>query len=91
MQANGLLCHWYAVNNNIRISCLINPGNTCICTGAVARYSAYYGQGTGPILYDNVACNGNENVLQECSHTNIHNCGHYEDAGVSCQGIGKID
>ena len=62
-------------------------------TGAVARSSAFYGQGTGPILYDDVGCNGNENVLQECSHINVHNCGHYEDAGVSCQpslGIGKI-
>ena len=40
-----------------------------------------------------MACNGNENVLQECSHINVHNCGHYEDAGVSCQpslGIGEL-
>ena len=57
--------------------------------GAIARSSAYYGQGTGPILYDNVACSGDEYILQECSHLSFDNCGHYEDSGVSCWPPGK--
>ena len=52
--------------------------------GATAYSNAFFGQGTGPILYDNVGCTGNEYVLQQCSHLTIDNCGHYEDAGVSC-------
>ena len=54
--------------------------------GAVAYSNAQFGQGTGPILLDNVQCSGNEQKLLDCSHLTIHNCGHYEDAGVACPG-----
>uniref|UniRef100_A0A665UPM6 Neurotrypsin n=1 Tax=Echeneis naucrates TaxID=173247 RepID=A0A665UPM6_ECHNA len=47
---------------------------------------AHYGQGSGPILLDQVQCSGNELSLEECSHNSweMHNCDHREDAGVSC-------
>ena len=47
---------------------------------------AYFGEGRGPILLDNVRCAGTERELIECDHTDIftHNCVHSEDAGVSC-------
>ena len=61
----------------------------CLCVGAIARTNAYYGQGTGAILYDNVQCSGSEYVLEQCTLSTIHNCGHYEDAGVSCRAAGK--
>ena len=53
-------------------------------TSAPAR--AFFGQGSGPIHYDDVACTGSETRLADCSHRGIgaHNCGHYEDAGVVC-------
>ena len=60
------------------------------CTGAQAQTSAYYGQGTGPIQLDNVQCTGNEVNLLQCSHSTIDNCGHYEDAGIRCQGIANL-
>ncbi|NXK98683.1 DMBT1 protein, partial [Formicarius rufipectus] len=59
------------------------------CGRAIAAMgSAYFGQGSGNILLDNVKCNGNEMSLLRCNHSGwrIHNCAHYEDAGVVCSG-----
>ena len=64
--------------------------HTCI-SGAVARTSAYYGQGLGPIQLDNVQCTGSESRLLDCTHLAIHDCSHSEDAGVTCSGTVHID
>ena len=47
---------------------------------------AAFGQGGGPIHYDDVACTGSEARLADCSHPGIgvENCAHSEDAGVVC-------
>ena len=51
--------------------------------------SAGFGQGSGPILLDNVTCTGSESTLASCSHLGlniIRSCNHNEDAGARCSG-----
>ncbi|WAR10854.1 NETR-like protein, partial [Mya arenaria] len=62
--------------------------------GGVAKTEAYFGQGSSQerILFDELACHGNEQSIFQCHHNGlgIHNCGHGEDAGVICTTNGKI-
>lgn len=55
-------------------------------TSAKAQKLAHFGEGSGPILLDDVQCTGNELSIDQCPKSlwGEHNCGHKEDAGVSC-------
>ncbi|XP_061113442.1 deleted in malignant brain tumors 1 protein-like, partial [Conger conger] len=59
------------------------------CGVAVESHtSAHFGEGSGPIMLDDLGCSGSEEALYQCSHRGWgnHNCGHHEDAGVTCSG-----
>ena len=55
-------------------------------TASEALNQAFFGQGTGPILLDNLRCTNTETSLFFCPHNGVgsHNCNHGEDAGVRC-------
>ncbi len=54
--------------------------------GATSFINAQFGQGTGPILLDDLRCTGLEYRIFDCPGVPIEadNCAHSSDAGVRC-------
>ena len=48
--------------------------------------SSLHGRGEGPILLDNLRCNGDEESLKNCTHDGVgeYSCGRSEIASVVC-------
>lgn len=58
---------------------------------ATAVPAAGFGQGTGPIFLDDVACRGTEANILTCPYDRVTtDCTHREDAGVRCTEESKI-
>ena len=55
--------------------------------GVIARTQAFFGEGTGPIHLDDVNCDMSKDTILQCDYTEIDNCVHSEDAGVTCPGM----
>ena len=74
---------WCRICSQLSLPCVL---------GAIAYSSAYFGQGTGQIYMDDVACSGTESSLYFCPSLPLgnNNCGHYEDAGVKCIGTSIV-
>ncbi|XP_069468190.1 deleted in malignant brain tumors 1 protein-like [Ambystoma mexicanum] len=60
------------------------------CGSAVAALrGAYFGEGNGAIIWDNVQCSGYESFLWDCPSQWLSNsCGHDQDASVICSDSG---
>ena len=60
-----------------------------------AEHNAFYGEGTGQIWLDNLNCVGNEEIIENCSHTGWNSyyaryiCSHGDDVSVRCSS-GKL-
>ncbi|XP_062408246.1 neurotrypsin-like [Sardina pilchardus] len=76
----GTVCDDFWDMSEAKVVCRQLGCGTAVC----APKSAFYGEGTGQILMDDVSCSGTEQSLTQCSYLRTHNCGHYEDAGVVC-------
>nr|XP_034994296.1 deleted in malignant brain tumors 1 protein-like isoform X3 [Zootoca vivipara] len=67
---------------------LVNADVVCrqLGCGGTTPLVAYFGEGSGPFLLNDVYCNGNEHHLWECSNAGwrSHNCIRNEAAGVIC-------
>ncbi|XP_017657054.1 soluble scavenger receptor cysteine-rich domain-containing protein SSC5D isoform X3 [Nannospalax galili] len=50
---------------------------------------AFFGEGAGPIILDDLRCRGNETALRFCPARpwGQHDCHHREDAGAVCDGM----
>ena len=84
----GTICHDKWDLNDTKVVC-----RQLGYSGAVsAPRKATFGEGTGPIHFDNVQCNGDEAHMADCSHNGIgiNDCDHNEDAGVVCEGTPAI-
>ena len=79
-----IICHTGAVHSK-----LARPSLSL--AGAIARYNAFFGQGTGPSWLDDLLCRGNEQRIIDCPVSTggigmVDFCnGHADDAGVTCQ------
>ncbi|MBN3300092.1 DMBT1 protein, partial [Amia calva] len=63
------------------------------CGRAITQLGeATYGQGSGRIWLDDVACSGSESTLLDCSHRAFgeHNCQHSNDAAAVCSGMQRF-
>ena len=77
---------------------LDDQSGNCMCvagfTGALqATTNAAYGrQNNVQIFLDQVNCYGGESNLFACGHNplGVHDCSHYEDAGVICDSPSKV-
>ncbi len=78
----GTVCDDFWDNNDATVVCR-QLGHSIV--GARAHGLSFHGQGTDPIVLDDVMCMGTESRLIDCPFNPNHNCIHLEDAAVTCQ------
>ncbi|XP_048728805.2 227 kDa spindle- and centromere-associated protein-like isoform X2 [Ostrea edulis] len=89
----GTVCDdsWGSADAKVVCRMLGYTGSTLVTQLYISRSytaigSAHFGQGSGQIWLDDVACSGSETSIFLCPNSGLgtHNCGHGEDASVRC-------
>ncbi|KAL4221647.1 Scavenger receptor Cys-rich [Mactra antiquata] len=82
----GTICDDEFDHNDAKVICRM-IGHYYGSEYGVAYHGSQYGRGYGPILLDNVECNGYENDISQCISNGWynHDCDHSEDVGVNCR------
>ena len=67
---------------------IIHDSNPFIEARAIRSTTSLFGQSSGPIFLENLACSVTESFLFECPRSILgtHQCDHLQDAGVQCYG-----
>ena len=91
---NSLDMHTLEVSQLYTISAvtLMHLEHLHVCAGGRAYSNAHFGPGRGSIFLDDVQCTSSANQLLECPSNPIlsHNCFHFADAGVGCEGTSHL-
>ena len=86
------LLNTYYIRMYVHTKLSLSLAYQCNISGSVPVRKAEFGEGSGPILLDNLMCTEDESEasLLDCvapEDIGVHNCEHSEDAGVRCEGI----
>ena len=81
-----------AVLRHLKYRTELNVANAVSWTGSQALLRPPLAPTSDPIFLDHAMCNGSESYLTNCTHRGIgiHDCSHFEDAGVACLGESMI-
>ena len=85
-----LMLEWHVLKwdtrQEVKIYSSLNSNYFYVIIGSVARGSAYFDEGFGPVQFTSFLCNGTEIRLRDCPYTTQNTCTHSSDAGVTCVG-----
>nr|XP_055046927.1 deleted in malignant brain tumors 1 protein-like [Misgurnus anguillicaudatus] len=84
----GTVCSDYWDLSDAAVACRVLG-----CGDAIeVKTDAFFGEGSGQIWLDDLACNGNEPTFSSCGGppSGANNCGHSQDAGVICQAKSSV-
>ncbi|XP_046542992.1 uncharacterized protein LOC124253292 [Haliotis rubra] len=81
----GTVCDTTWDVNDAAVICSM-LGYSDFSSGGFVQRQAGYGEGTGPVWLDSVACVGSEVTITQCPRGvwGTNGCGHDHDAGVTC-------